>query len=102
MPEPRSPERLALPSEPVVTLEAVTVAYGTSAALRDVTAGFPAGAVLGHGLHNVRERLRGYYGESAELQWECGQGGTRVWLRIPRAPVADLVARNSDARSDRG
>jgi LytS/YehU family sensor histidine kinase len=45
--------------------------------------GFPAGVTLGHGLHNVMERLNGYYGDSAQLQWHCGEGGTKVWLRIP-------------------
>ena len=39
----------------------------------------------GHGLRNVAERLRGYYGDSARLCWECGPEGTRVALRIPRA-----------------
>jgi len=45
--------------------------------------GFPAGSELGHGLRNIMERLNGYYGDSAKLQWECGEGGTKVWLRIP-------------------
>jgi len=47
--------------------------------------GFPAGAELGHGLRNIMERLNGYYGDSAQLQWQCGEGGTKVWLRIPCA-----------------
>jgi ABC-2 type transport system ATP-binding protein len=34
-----------LPAGPTVTLESVTVAYGSNTALRDVTASFPAGAV---------------------------------------------------------
>jgi signal transduction histidine kinase len=53
--------------------------------------GFPAGFSLaassngsGHGLRNVAERLRGYYGETAHLDWECGADGTRVLMRIPR------------------
>ncbi|MBZ5581468.1 MAG: histidine kinase [Acidobacteriia bacterium] len=51
--------------------------------------GFPAGFDLercpdGHGLRNVMRRLRGYYGEAAELQWENGGGGCRVWLKAPR------------------
>ena len=54
--------------------------------------GFPAGFSLapsagpngrGYGLRNVAERLRGYYGDSALLQWENGAEGTRVLLRIP-------------------
>ena len=54
--------------------------------------GFPPGYSLaaaesngaGHGLRNVAERLRGYYGDAAELSWQCGAEGTRVRLRIPR------------------
>jgi len=52
--------------------------------------GFPAGYslaasnVTGHGLRNVAERLRGYYGDSARLDWECGAEGTRVSVRIPQ------------------
>ena len=42
----------------------------------------------GHGLRNVMERLRGYYGNSAHLAWDCGPAGTRVRLSIPRAAVA--------------
>jgi signal transduction histidine kinase len=54
--------------------------------------GFPAGFSLapsagpngrGYGLRNVAERLRGYYGDSALLQWENGAEGTRVLLKIP-------------------
>ena len=52
--------------------------------------GFPPGFSLagsgdasGHGLRNVVERLTGYYGESASLQWENGAGGTRVSITIP-------------------
>jgi LytS/YehU family sensor histidine kinase len=41
------------------------------------------GAVAGHGLRNVIERLTGYYGASAQLRWERGSHGTRVWLTIP-------------------
>jgi two-component sensor histidine kinase len=36
----------------------------------------------GHGLCNVMERLRGYYGDHARLHWENGQEGTRVVLEI--------------------
>jgi len=54
--------------------------------------GFPAGYSLAaaeanggaHGLRNVAERLRGYYGDAAQLSWQCGAAGTRVALRIPR------------------
>lgn len=55
--------------------------------------GFPPGYSLdeardgfGHGLRNVSERLKGYYGNSAELRWECGPGGTCVVLTMPAAP----------------
>ncbi len=52
--------------------------------------GFPASYSLaaangsGHGLRNVAERLRGYYGDSAHLAWESGAEGTRMLLRIPQ------------------
>ena len=54
--------------------------------------GFPAGFSLapavsngsGHALRNVADRLRGYYGDAARLDWECGAGGTRVRMRIPQ------------------
>jgi signal transduction histidine kinase len=65
--------------------------------------GFPAGFSLGeavngqaaprHGLRNVLERLRGYYGESAQLRWDCGQNGTSVFLEIPRMPAPNVAAR---------
>jgi hypothetical protein len=42
----------------------------------------------GHGLRNVAERLRGYYGESARLWWENGSDGTHVFLTIPRQGAA--------------
>ncbi len=55
--------------------------------------GFPIGFTLAqtvngqsapaHGLRNILERLKGYYGESARLRWDCGQNGTRVFLEIP-------------------
>jgi signal transduction histidine kinase len=49
--------------------------------------GFPAGFSLsgsgGHGLRNVAERIKGYYGDSARLFWESGKP-TRVVLEIPR------------------
>ncbi len=50
--------------------------------------GFPSGfslaASAGHGLRNVAERLKGYYGDSARLSWECGSNSTRVLLQVPR------------------
>jgi LytS/YehU family sensor histidine kinase len=60
--------------------------------------GFPPGFSLsdpgtasGHGLRNVIERLTGYYGHSAQLRWESGNHGTRVWLTIPVAVVGQAV-----------
>jgi hypothetical protein len=55
--------------------------------------GFPPGFSLdgtsnGHGLRNVAERLRGYYGDRASVVWESGgESGprTRVAFRIPQA-----------------
>jgi signal transduction histidine kinase len=49
--------------------------------------GFPPGFTLeqrgeGHGLRNVAERLRGYYGDSARLTWETGGTGARVVLTL--------------------
>jgi signal transduction histidine kinase len=51
--------------------------------------GFPAGfqfnGATGHGLRNIAERLSGYYGVSARLDWENLAEGTRVSLEIPCA-----------------
>jgi len=69
--------------------------------------GFPAGFSLtnsdGHGLRNVAERLRGYYGDGAQLHWETDAGTTRVWLSIPSRPAVESNRRlNTDARAHRG
>ena len=70
--------------------------------------GFPPGFSLagsaGHGLRNVAERLRGYYGESAELSWKCGSNSTRVLLKIPCRRVSVTAEREADRDSyaDRG
>jgi two-component sensor histidine kinase len=50
--------------------------------------GFPLGFSFenggeGHGLRNVMERLRGYYGDAARLSWESRTGGTHVILTLP-------------------
>ncbi|HUB83547.1 MAG TPA: histidine kinase [Bryobacteraceae bacterium] len=55
--------------------------------------GFPAGFSLekngeGHGLRNVMERLRGYYGDAARLSWDNGDGATRVVLELPAGDKA--------------
>jgi signal transduction histidine kinase len=69
--------------------------------------GFPAGfslaASAGHGLRNVADRLKGYYGDSARLYWESGSNVTRVLLRIPRelATAADKE-RDRDTHPDGG
>jgi anti-sigma regulatory factor (Ser/Thr protein kinase) len=59
------------------------------------------GAASGHGLRNVIERLTGYYGHSAQLQWESGNDGTRVCLTIPVVVVAQTVAPDGAAIASR-
>ncbi len=44
---------------------------------------FDVASAPGHGLRNIIERLKGYYGDTAELVWECGQKGARVVMKIP-------------------
>ncbi len=60
--------------------------------------GFPPGFTLsqagGHGLRNVADRLRGYYGDAARLEWERSEERTQVLLRIPCRPAAAQAARN--------
>lgn len=56
----------------------------------DTGPGFPANFALehcgeSHGLRNVMERLRGYYGDTARLRWETSQDGTRVLLTFPES-----------------
>jgi len=64
--------------------------------------GFPAGGdSSGHGLRNIAERLKGYYGEAASLGWGRVQGMTRVALVIPRRD-GDSVRDSDDTRTDRG
>jgi signal transduction histidine kinase len=73
-------------------------AVGLRAAVRDGSlrvevsdsgAGFPPDFSLdtgeGHGLRNVMERLRGYYGDRARLFWESHSGATHVVLTLPAA-----------------
>jgi hypothetical protein len=61
--------------------------------------GFPPGFSVpdsaGLGLRNVIERLRGYYGDSAQLSWDTGESLTRVCLRIPA--TAALTVRSGSA-----
>jgi two-component system, LytTR family, sensor kinase len=73
--------------------------------------GFPPGYSMeergdSHGLRNVAQRLRGYYGDSARLFWESGGSGTRVVFTLPRPlPQPGAAAREveepRDPRSDR-
>ncbi len=72
-----------------VALRASLVGEQLAVEVFDNGPGFPADYELaadgtGHGLRNVAERLRGYYGEAARLWWENGSDGTRVCFRIPR------------------
>jgi signal transduction histidine kinase len=60
--------------------------------------GFPCGFSLGddtagYGLRNIADRLRGYYGNTAELNWERRDGNTRVTLLIPCPAAAELPER---------
>lgn len=50
--------------------------------------GFPPdfsvdGPAAGHGLRNVADRLKGYYGDHGTLRWENTFMGTRVTIKIP-------------------
>lgn len=69
--------------------------------------GFPPGFSLagstGHGLRNVAERLKGYYGDCAHLCWESESNLTRVLLEIPRKPATALtMERDHDTHPDGG
>jgi signal transduction histidine kinase len=60
--------------------------------------GFPRDFSLGdenagHGLRNIADRLRGYYGNGAQLKWERRDGNTRVMLLIPCPAAAELPER---------
>jgi len=63
--------------------------------------GFPPGFSLessgdghGHGMRNVAERLRGYYGDRAQLFWESGRR-TRVAFTIPPSGSSHFRGGNS-------
>jgi signal transduction histidine kinase len=45
--------------------------------------GFGSSNGDGHGLRNIADRLRGYYGDAARLDWENLPEGARVWFEIP-------------------
>jgi len=88
-----------------VCLRAVLDGEALRLEVLDSGPGFPAGyslerAVGSHGLRNVADRLRGYYGESARLFWECGQDGTRVVLTFPRQVAISRTGKEAlDPRS---
>jgi two-component system LytT family sensor kinase len=41
----------------------------------------------GHGLQNVVERLKGYYGDGGALRWQNSEVGARVTIEIPKEIV---------------
>lgn len=88
-----------------VCLRAVLDGEALRLEVLDSGPGFPVGYSLeraagSHGLLNVAERLRGYYGESAGLFWECGQDGTRVVLTFPRQVAISRTGKEAlDPRS---
>lgn len=79
--------------------------------VQDNGPGFPRGFCLpqvaegnplaGYGLRNVVERLRGYFGSAAGLQWTSEPGNTRVVLTVPQTAAAAKGASSNDACSDR-
>jgi Histidine kinase len=50
--------------------------------------GFRTGTLEGHGLRNVGDRLAGYSGGAAHLEWENLAQGARVWIELPVAREA--------------
>jgi two-component sensor histidine kinase len=72
-----------------VRVRAAIVSGSLCVEIFDNGPGFPEGftwresAGAGHGLHNIHERLKGYYGNGAAVRWSHAAGGTRVTLRIP-------------------
>ena len=76
----------------IVSLRAALQDGLLSVEVQDNGPGFPSGFSLqdpgeSHGLRNVAERLRGYYGDSATLCWESGGNGARVVLTFPPSAV---------------
>jgi hypothetical protein len=74
----------------VIGLRAVLQAEQVAVEVFDNGPGFRPGFSLdengeGHGLRNVMDRLRGYYGQAASLSWENGSDGTRVVMAFPRS-----------------
>jgi signal transduction histidine kinase len=70
-----------------VRLRAAVAGGRLAVEVSDDGPGFPPGFSLdgpgeGHGLRNVAERLRGYYGDAARLTWESGGEGARVMVTL--------------------
>jgi len=79
-----------------VALQAVLDGPNLRVEVVDNGPGFPPGFCLGddspgYGLRNIAERLKGYYGNTAELKWERNAGHTRVTLLIPRPDALSSV-----------
>jgi signal transduction histidine kinase len=76
-----------------VGLRAVLVDSRLLIEIFDNGPGFPPGFSLqepgeSHGLRNVAERFRGYYGDSAQLSWKSDGSRTRVVLTFPQSAVS--------------
>lgn len=78
----------AAPGPGRVTLSASIAGAELRIEVTDTGPGFPPGFTLqggeAHGLRNVADRLRGYYGDAARLSWDRCAEGTRVMLSIPQ------------------
>jgi two-component system sensor histidine kinase LytS len=76
-----------------VVIEMVCTASQMNIRVIDNGPGFPENFRLeddraGHGLRNVAQRLRGYYGEAGNLRWQNSVIGTVVTIEMPvEAPV---------------
>jgi ABC-2 type transport system ATP-binding protein len=93
---------------PVVTLEDVTVVYGKQAALRNVTAGFPPGAVgllgpNGAGKSTLIKALLGFVvpqrGRMRVLGHDVAQAGLAIRARVGYVPESDAYIPGMNAVS---
>jgi len=70
-----------------ITIVATAMERGLVVTVADNGPGFPADysseRSAGHGLRNVSDRMRGYYGDRRNIDWESGESGTTVSLTIP-------------------